>query len=241
MELTGERTLPGLWHENYWFQRHLAGYRWAAEVAGLEGAVVVEAGVGEGYGAALLAERGPSLVVGVDLDPVTLEHVTRTYAGVAPLRANLVALPLRDASVDVVVSAQTVEHLWDQRRFVAECARVLRPGGRLVLTTPNRLTFPPGNVFHHRELDAGALAALVADEFTVEHLNGLGHGAALRETDRDLEAADGRGGLVAAQLARPHDAWPGPLRAAVTEVRAEDFEVGPTDGCLDLLLAGTRR
>ena len=60
------------------------------------------------------------------------------------------------------MSSQVVEHLWDQDAFVAECARVLRPGGRLVVTTPNRLTFPPGNVFHPRELDATELGALVA-------------------------------------------------------------------------------
>ena len=67
--------------------------------------------------------------------------------------ANLAALPLADSSVDIVINFQVIEHLWDQPQFVSECARVLRPGGRLLMSTPNRITFTPGsdtpvNPFH---------------------------------------------------------------------------------------------
>lgn len=234
MELTGERTLPGIWHETYWFARHVAGYRWACDAIDLRGASVLEAGVGEGYGGALLAAAGASTVVGVDLDAATLSHLAGRYADVSPVRANLVALPLRTTGLDAVVSAQTLEHLWDQAGFVAECARVLRPGGQLVLTTPNRSTFPPGNVFHHRELDAGELRALVAQRFTVRQLVGLAHGPRLARLDTDL------GGLVDAQLADEPARWPPQLRAAVRSVTPEDFVVGPAEGSLDLLLLGTR-
>jgi hypothetical protein len=55
LELTGERTLPDVPDENYWFQRHLVVYRWiAARVAGLD---VVDMACGEGYGADELARR----------------------------------------------------------------------------------------------------------------------------------------------------------------------------------------
>ena len=235
MELTGERTLPGIWHETYWFARHVAGYRWACDVLDLPGATVLEAGVGEGYGAALIAAAGARLVLGVDLDESTVAHLASTYAGVFPVRANLIALPARTGCVDVVVSAQTVEHLWDQTGFVAECARVLRPGGRLVLTTPNRHTFPPGNVFHHRELDAEELRALLADRFADVRVAGLCHGPRLVALDEAV------GGLVDAQLARVPNDWPEPLRAAVRSVTPTDFVVGPVDGSLDLLAVGTRR
>ena len=84
------------------------------------------------------------------------------------LAGNLAALPLPDASVDVVVNFQVIEHLWDQPQFVAECARVLRPGGLLLMSTPNRITFSPGrdtpiNPFHTRELNAAELAELLTD------------------------------------------------------------------------------
>jgi SAM-dependent methyltransferase len=234
--LTGERTLPGIWHENYWFRRHEAGYRWAVEALGDRSrGTIVEAGVGEGYGAAMLARAGAGQVLGLDLDLPTLRHLRATHAGIAAARANLVALPLGDRTVDVVVSAQTLEHLWDQDRFVAECARVLRPAGRLLLSTPNRPTFPPGNPFHSRELDRAELADLVAAHLHVHAVEGLHHGPRLGDID------DAVGGLVAAQLRAPYDEWEPHLADAVRSVTADDFAVGPADGCLDLLLVATRQ
>ena len=178
LTLTGERTLPGIWQENYWLRRHQAAYDVFAPACA--GARVLEAGCGEGYGAARLSAAGARTVIGVDLDATTLVHVRATYPSVSPVRANLVLLPCADASVDVVVSAQTIEHLWDQDRFVRECARVLRPGGRLVMSTPNRLTFPPGNVFHSRELDARELVDLVRGHLDIIRAAGVRHGPRLR-------------------------------------------------------------
>lgn len=232
--LTGERTLPGIRHENYWFRRHEAAYRWMARTQDLQDRTVLDAGVGEGCGGQALSEAGAALVLGLDLDAPSLSRISRAHPGVAPVCANLVQLPLPDASVDVVVSAQTVEHLWDQARFVDECARVLRPGGRLVLTTPNRLTFPPGNVFHSRELDGAELAELVASRFPGPELHGLHHGPRLRDADRC------HGGVVAAQLARPHTDWDTGLRRTVSTVAADDFVVGEVAGCLDLFAVADR-
>jgi SAM-dependent methyltransferase len=236
LPLTGERTLPGVATENYWYRRHEAAYRWLAGELPVPGATVVEAGCGEGYGGQVLADAGAALVAGLDLDLATLRHAAIAYPGVPVAAANLVALPLADGAVDLVVCSQVVEHLWDQDAFVAECARVLRPAGRLVVTTPNRLTFPPGNVFHSRELDATELVALVARHLEVRSVLGLRPGPRL--------AADQakNGDLVAAQVAaagEPDDA----LRARVAAVSAADFEVDDHDlpGCLDLVLTAVRR
>ena len=70
------------------------------------------------------------MVAGLDLDLATVRHAARRATPACRRAANLVALPLADGAVDLVVSSQVVEHLWDQDAFVAECARVLRPGGR---------------------------------------------------------------------------------------------------------------
>jgi SAM-dependent methyltransferase len=236
LPLTGERTVPGVAAENYWYRRHEAAYRWLAAALPVSGALVVEAGCGEGYGGQVLADAGAALVAGLDLDLATLRHAAGAYPGVSVAAANLVALPIADGAVNLVVSSQVVEHLWDQDQFVAECARVLRPGGRLVVTTPNRLTFPPGNVFHSRELDAAELTALVGRRLEVRSVLGLRPGPQL--------AADqaANGDLVAAQVAAsgdPDDA----LRARVAAVTAADFVVDDHDlpRCLDLVLTAVRR
>jgi SAM-dependent methyltransferase len=245
LPLTGERTVPGVDRENYWFRRHEAVYlALAPECAG---AVVLDAGVGEGYGAALMA-RGARRVVGLELDPAVAAYVGGRYPPVATVRADLQAFPVGDGTVDAVVNLQVIEHLWDQPGFLAECARVLRPGGRLHCATPNRLTFSPGagpddrplNPFHTRELTAAELATLVADAgLAVESLVGLHHGPGLR----DLDARHG-GSVIDAQiaLALSGEPWPDQLAADVAGVTADDFVLcaDDLDSSLDLLVTAVR-
>lgn len=242
LPLTGERTLPHIWHENYWFRRHEIGYLTLAPLA--RGARVVDAGCGEGYGAALLGEEGAN-VVAVDLDLPTLAHAHAAYPSVAFVAANLVTLPFATGSVDTVVTLQVVEHLWDQPAFVAECARILRPYGLLAMSTPNRITFSPGqpagatpaNPFHSRELDAGELAALVAPHFDVVQLLGVHHGDRLRAWEAQ------HGAIPDQLLAAPADEWPAHVHELVQSVEADDFVVdadGVTES-LDLLVVAERR
>ena len=76
LELTGERTLPDVPEENYWFRRHLAVYRWIADRCA--GRRVVDMACGEGYGAAMLAETAGE-VIGVDANPEAFEHARLRY------------------------------------------------------------------------------------------------------------------------------------------------------------------
>ncbi|GAA4674335.1 class I SAM-dependent methyltransferase [Pseudonocardia yuanmonensis] len=242
LPITGERTVPDIAHENYWFRRHEAVY--AALVPQCAGAAVLEAGCGEGYGADLLAGVARQ-VLGLDYDVLTAAHVARRYPRVGVARANLVALPVPDGRLDAVVSLQVVEHLWDQALFLRECLRVLRPGGRIMVSTPNRLTFSPGrdtplNPFHTRELAPDELAELVREAgFTDVELLGLHHGPRLR----NLDARHG-GSLVDAQVAvaLAGGAWPADLLADVASVAVADFLLTPDDldASLDLLVTASR-
>ncbi|MGH3761614.1 class I SAM-dependent methyltransferase [Actinophytocola sp.] len=242
LPLTGERTVPGIAEENYWFRRHEAAY--LALRPYCRDAVVLEAGCGEGYGAVLLA-RDARLVAGLDYDPLTAAHVGAAYPAVRAVRGNLAALPLQESTVDVVANLQVIEHLWDQAGFLRECSRVLRPGGRLLVTTPNRITFSPGrdtplNPFHTRELAPSELDALLTGAgFAVEYLAGLAHGPRLRE----LDAAFG-GSLIDAQVrvAVAGAPWPEDLRAAVESVTAADFVLGTEnlESCLDIVAVAER-
>ena len=228
LPVTGERTIPGLDVENYWFRRHEVVYqRLAQRCAGRE---VLEAGCGEGYGADLIS-RVARRVTALDYDEATVAHVRARYPRLEVMHANLTELPLADRSVDVVVNFQVIEHLWDQPQFVSECARVLRPSGLLMVSTPNRITFSPGrdtpiNPFHTRELDAEELTQLLADAgFAVEGVYGVFHGPRLAEMD-----ARHGGSIIDAQIARAvADApWPEELLADVAAVTAADFDIVET-------------
>ena len=236
--LTGERTLPGIPVENYWYRRHEAAH--TVLLPFCRGAVVLEAGCGEGYGADRIAGTARR-VLGVDYDAATVAHVRRAYPGLPVVRGNLVALPVADEAIDVVACLQVIEHLWDQPGFLRECARVLRPAGTLLLSTPNRLTFSPGNdalnPFHTRELSPAELAELLAaGGFQTTRLLGLRHGRRLRRLDRRY------GSLVAAQLAGPAATWHPALRRDVAAVHESDFTFGrdDLDASLDLLAVAIR-
>ncbi|MEU7477635.1 class I SAM-dependent methyltransferase [Lentzea sp. NPDC042327] len=239
LPLTGERTVPGIAEENYWFRRHEAAYLHL--IGHCADAVVLEAGCGEGYGAQLIRTVARR-VVALDYDELTSRHVARTYPRLDVLRGNLATLPLRTGSVDVVANLQVIEHLWDQEQFLAECRRVLRPGGTLIVTTPNRLTFSPGqdtplNPFHTRELAPSELDDMLrAAGFAVDELSGLRHGPRLdsllggRIIDAQVEVA-----LSGAP-------WPAELKEAVESVTVDDFDItsADLDTSLDLVAVAVR-
>jgi SAM-dependent methyltransferase len=164
------------------------------------------------------------------------------------LAANLAALPMPDETVDVVVNFQVIEHLWDQPQFITECLRVLRPGGSLLISTPNRITFTPGsdtpvNPFHTRELNAAELRELLIDGgFDVQSMSGVFHGPRLIEMD-----IRHGGSIIDAQIARvvADTPWPDGLLADVAAVESADFDIieesrRDIDASLDLLAIAVR-
>ena len=234
---TGERTAPGLPDEEYWFARHEAAYLALPTLLGqdVSTGLLVDAGVGEGYGAQALLDAGARAVTALEFDPTTCRHAATTYPGIDIVQANLDALPLRSGAVDAVISCQVIEHLWDLPRFLRECRRVLRPGGAVVVTTPNRLTFSPGlgrgerpvNPFHVEEFDAAQVGALLVDAgFADVRTLGLRHGARLLAWEHT------HGSIVAAQVdAVLSGHWPDDLRTMVSTVTHDDFDI--SDPCHD--------
>lgn len=237
LPLTGERTVPGIPEENYWFRRHEIVYERLLDRC--TGKRVLEAGAGEGYGANLIASVAAS-VTGIDYDTSAVEHIRQRYPAVEMLQANLADLPIGDATVDVVVNFQVIEHLWDQSQFLAECFRVLDPGGVLLISTPNRITFSPGrdtplNPFHTRELNAAELTELLVEAgFRVESMLGVHHGARLIELDRKHD-----GSIIDAQIERAlaGEPWPDELTADVAAITTADFDLVAEniDASLDLV------
>jgi 2-polyprenyl-3-methyl-5-hydroxy-6-metoxy-1,4-benzoquinol methylase len=237
LTITGERTLPGIPAENYWFQRHVVAYRFAAGL--VQGAQVLDAGCGEGYGADLLAASAAE-VIGVDLDEGVVAHAGHRYPRARFEKADLLQLPFPDASFDAVVTFQVIEHLSEPRAFIAECARVTRPGGRLILSTPNRLTFSRDGVrnpFHTYEFTAEELRALIAAYMTVENLAGTFHARRIRACEILL-----RKPFPERLLEQPAPEWPGWLRRIVEHTTERDFAIRSADlaRCLDLIAVARR-
>ena len=235
LPLTGERTVPGIAEENYWFRRHEVAY--LATASRVSGKTVLEAGCGEGYGTEILRNAGCS-VTALDYDALTAAHVRARYPHARPVRGDLQRLPFADAAFGPVVNLQVIEHLHDQPGFVRECARVLAPGGRLVISTPNRLTFSPGldaplNPFHTRELTAAELVELLDPCFFAVEVLGVHHG----------ERLHARPGLVDELIATPVSNWDDSLTGLVSSVTAADFVMSADsiDTSLDLLVVAEQR
>ena len=167
LPFTGERFIPGLkgeiWME-HWHRYHFAA-RWAA------GKRVLDVACGEGYGTALLA-RSAAHVTGVDVSHQAIDHARAAYSDRGNLEfvpASCTALPLSDASVDVAITFETIEHIAEQDRFLDELARVLKPDGVLVLSCPNKLEYSDKrnyqNEFHVKEMYRDELARMVESRF----------------------------------------------------------------------------
>jgi 2-polyprenyl-3-methyl-5-hydroxy-6-metoxy-1,4-benzoquinol methylase len=182
LPLTGERTLPDVPEENYWFRRHLAVYRWiAARTAGMR---VVDMACGEGYGSDVLATRAAS-VVGVDANPEAHEHARLRY--VRPnLRYERDLVETFAEPCDAVVFLQTIEHVQDAGAILEHFKSMLAPGGAVYVSTPNLLTLaPPGaeksdNPWHVLEYRAVEFRELCEAHFGRVEMLGLFHASKLR-------------------------------------------------------------
>jgi 2-polyprenyl-3-methyl-5-hydroxy-6-metoxy-1,4-benzoquinol methylase len=184
LELTGERTLPDVPAENYWYRRHLAVYEWIA--ARVAGAVVLDMACGEGYGSAVLA-RAAARVVGVDGNPEAHEHARLRYSGPnLTFEWGAVERYGEAGAFDAVVFLQTIEHVVDPSAVLRHFARILRPGGTAYVSTPNVLTLAPAgaeksdNPWHLREYRAGEFADLCRSVFRQVEILGLFHARKLR-------------------------------------------------------------
>jgi SAM-dependent methyltransferase len=187
LELTGERTLPDVPDENYWFRRHLAVYEWiAARVAGLR---VADLACGEGYGSDLLA-RSAADVVGVDANPEAHEHARLKYQR-PNLRFDRSLVEEFAEPCEAVVFLQTIEHIHDPG---ALCERISAAAPVAYISTPNRLTLAPpgaeksGNPWHLREYTLEEYRALLEPRFSRVEIVGVFHARKLRVHELAIRA-----------------------------------------------------
>lgn len=168
LPFTGERFTPECVRE-IWYE-HMHRYAWAAGFG--TGRRVLDAACGEGYGSALLAAAGAD-VLGIDIDPASVQHARTRYAGRPGLRfeqADVTALDhLADASFDLIVSFETLEHVHAQERMLAGFRRLLKADGLLLVSSPDKRNYSDlrgfHNEFHVRELYRDELEAMLRAQF----------------------------------------------------------------------------
>jgi len=141
LSLTGERTLPDVPAENYWYRRHLVIYEWIARrVAGQR---VLDMACGEGYGSGVLAASAAG-VVGLDANPEAHEHARLRYRREnLSFARGLVETYGEPGQFDSVVFLQTIEHVQDPQAVLRHFRDILVPGGTAYVSTPNLLTLGP--------------------------------------------------------------------------------------------------
>jgi SAM-dependent methyltransferase len=233
LHLTGERTLPDVPEENYWYRRHLAVYEWIA--ARVHGRRVVDLACGEGYGSAVLA-RTASSVVGVDANPEAFEHARRKYTA-ANVTFERDMIETWRGDVDCVVFLQTIEHVQDPDAVLDRLRGLIGPRGVAYVSTPNVLTLAPrgaqrsGNPWHVREYRPAEYRELCERHFAHVDLLGLFHARKLRLHQLAIERAGWDAIHTRLRLTRPfYDRF-------TPAISARDFRLrrGALDGALDLL------
>jgi len=185
LELTGERTLPDVPEENYWFRRHLAVYEWiAGQVGGMR---VADLACGEGYGSDVLASKAAD-VVGIDANPDAHEHAKARYR-CPNLRFERDLVENVKGPLDAVVFLQTIEHIEDVPALLAAIGEA---APLAFISTPNRLTLAPegaeksDNPWHLREYTIEEYRSLLEPAFAEVEIRGLFHAGKLAIHERAI-------------------------------------------------------
>ncbi len=242
--------------DNFVFQRSLLAYHAAAER--LSG-TVLEIGTGTGYGIQVVAPHTDRFVTIDKHRPANLSELQRQAANVEFRTATVPPLPFDEAAFDCVISFQVIEHIEQDAEFVREVHRVLRPGGKFIVTTPNAPMSLTRNPWHVREYRAEELRALLQGPFAqVEMLGVSGNErvTAYYECNRESVRRIARFDIFDLQHRLPRQLLQIPYdwlnrqnrrkllkqnRELTTAIRMDDYRIGPVgDDCFDLFFVAEK-
>jgi ubiquinone/menaquinone biosynthesis C-methylase UbiE len=188
---TGERVIPGEVHseeEYLMYLRHVIAYEFALTKLSSEDNLL-EVGCGEGYGTKMISSNVKK-IVGLDVDSDLIVYATEKYSSENCIYQYYDGkkIPFDNNTFDAAISFQVIEHIEDDRNYVSEVNRVLKPSGIFILTTPNRLTRlkdgqKPYNKFHIREYSPQQLEHLLTIGFNKVMVLGIQARKEIRERE----------------------------------------------------------
>jgi SAM-dependent methyltransferase len=251
---TAERISQHDPSDNFVFQRSILAYY---EAAKLVSGKVLEIGTGSGYGVSIIAPKAERLV-SIDkfetkLDLNKHKNVEFRQMSVPPLDG------IPDSSFDYVVSFQVIEHIQDDNAFVSEVSRVLKPGGKFILTTPNAPMSLTRNPWHIREYTPNELGTLLQKNFSsIKKLGVFGNEAVMAYYKKNKESVEKitRFDFLNLQYKLPRQLLQIPYdilnrynrnkllkqNTSITAgIKMEDYSIGTvTDDCFDLFYIATK-
>jgi len=207
LEFTGERVVPGLVDPNL-FNEHLSRYRFAAHFAdAMANPRVLDAGCGSGYGTGEFSCAASVVAMDIAFDAVAHARKEFGRACVEFLRGACESLPFADASFDLVVAFEVIEHLERWPQMLTEARRVLRDNGALLVSTPNKAWYGESragagaNPYHVHEFEYAEFGAALRDVFPHVRIWRQNHS----ETITFVPAADSRGDFEAPNAGAPEE------------------------------------
>ena len=165
MRLVDERVSTEQWCPRWIRYQHVARYRWLSPF--IKDCLVVEAASGTGYGAEIILKGGAKRVDCFDTSAEAIQTARERYPaeGLHFELADVLNLPVPDHYCDAFVSLETIEHIEDDRGFLAEVRRVLKPGAKFICSTPNRTLTNPGTSIHDRPFNPYHVREYTFSEF----------------------------------------------------------------------------
>ncbi|OGH10285.1 MAG: hypothetical protein A2857_02465 [Candidatus Levybacteria bacterium RIFCSPHIGHO2_01_FULL_36_15] len=159
-----ERMIPERisWFSKRLFQEHVARYQFVSSI--VKGKIVADIACGVGYGCVEMANFGAKKVIGIDSSVEAIRYANNFYrhSKVDYMLTDASNTRLSSKSIDVVTSFETIEHLTKPRCFITEIKRILKPGGVLIVSTPNKTMSIEDNPFHVKEYDLNEYKELLS-------------------------------------------------------------------------------
>lgn len=173
MEFTGERLVINDQVKQHYakvFHEHVMRYDFASRF--IKDKIILDAACGAGYGVKMFEIAGVRQATGIDISAESIRYASSHYQGPNTrfLIADILSLPFANETFDIVISFETIEHIPNGADWIRESARVLKDGGLLIISTPNRVLHSPGIYFGEKPRHTYHLFEYSLPEFVGELL-----------------------------------------------------------------------